>query len=97
VLAREDHAKEVKLFGLGPRFLQRYRDIFTKLYAGDRAIAVRRALWAIGLGTIGTVAFYGMYLWIAIDTIDGAIRIGEMVDARRRVQAGAVDDVERAV
>src|SRR5690606_31470734 len=27
VLAREDHAKEVKLFGLGPLFLQRYRDI----------------------------------------------------------------------
>ena len=79
VLAREDHAKEVKLFGLGPRFLQRYRDIFTKLYAGDRQIAIRRALWAIGLGAIGTVAFYGMYLWIAIDTIDGAIKIGEMV------------------
>ena len=26
VLAREDHAKEVKLFGLGPLFLERYRD-----------------------------------------------------------------------
>ena len=33
VLAREDHAKEVKLFGLGPLFLERYRNIFRKLYA----------------------------------------------------------------
>ncbi len=33
VLAREDHAKEVKLFGLGPRLLERYRDIFRRLYA----------------------------------------------------------------
>ncbi|HEU5468421.1 MAG TPA: hypothetical protein VFU77_03880, partial [Steroidobacteraceae bacterium] len=36
VLAREDHAKEVKLFGVGPLFLQRYRDIFRKLYREDR-------------------------------------------------------------
>ena len=43
VLAREDHAKEVKLFGLGPRLLQRYRDIFTRLYREDRALSVRRA------------------------------------------------------
>ena len=28
VLAREDHAKEVKLFGLGPLFLNRYREHF---------------------------------------------------------------------
>src|SRR5215468_2211317 len=36
LLAREDHVKEVKLFGLGPLFLQRYRDIFQKLYREDR-------------------------------------------------------------
>ena len=33
VIAREDHAKEVKLFGLGPLLLARYRAIFHKLYA----------------------------------------------------------------
>ncbi|HEY6177560.1 MAG TPA: ABC transporter ATP-binding protein, partial [Kofleriaceae bacterium] len=69
VLAHEAHAKEVKLFGLGPRFLDRYRAIFEKLYAGDRAITIRRAVWALILGAIGTLAFYGMYLWIAIATI----------------------------
>src|SRR5690606_28671281 len=31
VLAREDNAKEVKLFQLGPLLLERYRDIFRKL------------------------------------------------------------------
>ena len=69
VLAREDHAKEVKLFGLGPRFLDRYKAIFDKLYAGDRKITINRAIWALILGTIGTLAFYGMYLWIALATI----------------------------
>ena len=78
VLAREDHAKEVKLFGLGPRFLRRYRAIFEKLYAQDRALTIRRAVWGLGLGTIGTIAFYGMYLWIALATIGGDLSIGSM-------------------
>jgi len=77
VLAREDHAKEVKLFGLGPRFLDRYRAIFDKLYAGDRRITIQRAIWAVSLNTIGTLAFYGMYLWIAIATMSGALTAGE--------------------
>jgi ATP-binding cassette subfamily B protein len=79
VLAREDHAKEVKLFGLGPRFLDRYKVIFEKLYAGDRHIMIRRAIWALILGTVGTLAFYGMYLWIAVATIQNALTAGEFI------------------
>jgi len=78
VIAREDHAKEVKLFGLGPRFLSRYTAIFNKLYASDRALTIRRAVWAIFLGAIGTLAFYGMVFWIALTTIEGVITIGAM-------------------
>ncbi len=59
VIAREDHAKEVKLFGLGPLLLARYRAIFHKLYAADRALTLRRDLWGLGLGVIGTLALYG--------------------------------------
>ena len=53
VLAREDHAKEVKLFGLGPRLLQRYRDIFTRLYREDRALSIRRDSWGFALEPAG--------------------------------------------
>src|SRR3984885_10460361 len=55
VLAREDHAKEVKLYGLGPRLLQRYRDIFRMLYDEDRDLTVRREVWGFSLGLIGTL------------------------------------------
>jgi ATP-binding cassette subfamily B protein len=78
VIAQDAYAKEVKLFGLGPRFLRRYREIFDRLYAGDRAIAIRRGLWALVLGTVGQAAFYGMYAWIAFATIDKAISFGDM-------------------
>jgi ATP-binding cassette subfamily B protein len=78
VLAREDHAKEVKLFGLGPLLLKRYRDIFHLLYSADRDLAVRRDSWGFGLGLLGTVALYGAYAWIALTTVLGRITLGQM-------------------
>jgi len=78
VIAREDHAKEVKLYGLGPRLLERYRDIFRRLYREDRALTVRRDVWGFVLGLIGTAALYGAYAWIAITTVRRIITLGQM-------------------
>ena len=78
VLAREDYAKEVKLFDLGPEFLRRYRDIFAKLYKEDRDLTIRRDLWGFGLGLLSSLAFYGAYAWIISRTVVGAISLGEM-------------------
>jgi ATP-binding cassette, subfamily B, bacterial len=78
VIAREDYAKEVKLFGLGPRLLERYRDIFRRLYAEDRALTIRRDSWGFALGLIATAALYGAYAWIAISAARRLITLGQM-------------------
>ncbi len=78
VLAREDSAKEVRLFGLGPLLLDRYRSIFHKLYKADRALTLRRDGWGLGLGLIGTLTLYGAYAWIAFTTVMGRITLGQM-------------------
>jgi len=78
VLAREDNVKEVKLFGLGPLLLQRYRDIFTRLYTRDRSLAIRRDGWGFVLGLIGTAALYGAYAWIAAAAVLSRITLGQM-------------------
>lgn len=78
VIAREDYAKEVQLFDLGPRLLDRYHGIFAALYAEDRALTIRRGAWGFGLGLLSTAAFYGTYAWIALAAIGGAISLGEM-------------------
>jgi ATP-binding cassette subfamily B protein len=78
LLAREDHAKEVKLFGLGPLFLERYREIFRALFREDRALTMRRGTWGFALGLVSTLAFYGAYAWIVTRAISGAITLGDM-------------------
>jgi ATP-binding cassette subfamily B protein len=78
VIAREDHAKEVKLFGLGPLLLDRYRQIYHKLYREDRDLTIRRDTWGFFMGLIGTVALYGAYAWIAMSAIALRITLGQM-------------------
>lgn len=78
VIAREDHVKEVKLFALGRRFLDRYISIFEKLYLEDKRLTIKRGLWALGLGVVSTLAFYGAYVWIALETVAGAMTLGAM-------------------
>jgi ATP-binding cassette subfamily B protein len=78
VIAREDGVKEVKLFQLGPRLLQRYRDIFSKLFVEDRRLTLRRDGWGFILGLFSTAAFYGAYAWIVIATVNGEITLGAM-------------------
>jgi len=78
VLAREDSIKEVKLFGLEGLFLKRYRDIFTKLFAEDRRLTLRRESWGFLLGLLGTLTFYAAYAWVVIETIAGALTLGQM-------------------
>ncbi len=78
LLAREDYAKEVQLYQLGSMLLQRYRDIFHRLYAEDRNLTIQKGLWGYLLGLLSTGAFYAAYAWMVIEAIMGKITLGEM-------------------
>jgi ATP-binding cassette, subfamily B, bacterial len=78
LLAREDYAKEVQLYQLGAMLLQRYRDIFDRLYKDDRNLTIQKGLWGYLLGLLSTLAFYTAYAWIVLEAISGQITLGEM-------------------
>jgi ATP-binding cassette subfamily B protein/ATP-binding cassette subfamily C protein len=78
LLSQEAHTKEVKLFGLAPLLLQRYRDNFLRLYAEDRRLSIRRDTWGLALGLLGTAAFYIAYAWVVLDTVSGQTTLGQM-------------------
>ena len=78
VLAREDYTKEVKLFNLAPTLLQRYRDIFGRIFTEDRKLTIKRGWWAFGLGLVGTAALYGAFAWVVLATVAGRLTLGQM-------------------
>ena len=78
LLAREDYVKEVKLYGTGDLFLDRYREIFEKLFAEDKALTLKRGLWGFLLGMLSSIAFYGAYAWIGWSAAIGSITLGGM-------------------
>ncbi len=78
ILTRDSHVKEVKLFGLGPLVLGRYRGLFAKFYAEDRRLAIRRLVAGSVFGVLALAAFYGMYLLVAGRAARGEISLGDM-------------------
>lgn len=78
LIAREDHAKEVKLFQLGQKMLDRYKNLFDKFYHDDKNLTLKRGLWGYVLSIISTGAFYYVYAWVIYQTIKGVISLGEM-------------------
>ena len=78
LLGREDYAKEVQLYQLGEMLLQRYRDVFDRLYNQDRNLTIQKGFWGYILGLLSTGAFYAAYAWMVIEAIAGKISLGEM-------------------
>ncbi|HZY05755.1 MAG TPA: ABC transporter ATP-binding protein [Anaeromyxobacteraceae bacterium] len=78
LLTRDGHVKEVKLFGLGPLVLSRYRALFGKFYDEDRRLAVRRMAWGVGLGLLSLGVFYGMYALAAGRAARAEISLGDL-------------------
>lgn len=78
VLTREDGVKEVKLLQLGKLFVDRYVDIFRKIYKEDKSLVLRRGFWGYVLGLLASAAFYFAYGWVGFAAIAGTISIGQM-------------------
>jgi ATP-binding cassette subfamily B protein len=78
VLANDEHAKEVKLFGLGPLFLGRYRELSERFFREDSRLATRRAIVTHSLSLLATFAFYAAYAAMAAGAALGRLTLGNM-------------------
>jgi ATP-binding cassette subfamily B protein len=78
ILTRDSHVKEVKLFGLAPLILERYRALFAKFYREDKRLALKRTAIGLGLGALSLFAFYGGYLYMAARAAGSQITLGDL-------------------
>ncbi len=76
--ASDETAKEVKLFGLADFLADRFKELADRYYHANRKIAVNRALVGSLLSTLGTIAYYGAYVFIILQTISGVITLGSL-------------------
>ena len=78
VLANDEYAKEVKVFGFGPLLLDRYKELGETFYREDTELAVKRSGWAYALSLLATGAFYASYGAMGLAAAAGAITLGQM-------------------
>ncbi len=78
VLANDEHAKEVKLFGLGPMLMDRYKTLSEEFYEQDRQLYVKRAAWTQVLSLVGTGTFYAAYAAMALLAAAAKLTLGNM-------------------
>ncbi len=73
-----ESAKELKLFGLGPFLVQRYKGLSDKLHLQNVGLAKRKLLFGTLLTCLGTLGYYGAYGYIIYLAVSGSLTLGKL-------------------
>lgn len=76
--ASDEHAKEVKLFGLVDFLVGRFKELSQSYYEANKKVAIKRASWGGFFNILGILSYYGAYIVIVIRVIGGVLTIGEL-------------------
>jgi ATP-binding cassette subfamily B protein len=76
--ASDETAKEVKLFNLSGFLIDRFRRLSNKFYIDNKKLAVRRSAWGTLFSLIGTLGYYGAYVYMISKTVQGRISVGDL-------------------
>lgn len=74
-----NHAPEVRQFGLGPLFRERYRSLRESLRTATLAVSRSRAIWVVLTQGLITAAVFGSFAVIALMAVRGELSLGDLV------------------
>ena len=77
LMVNKDMVKEVRMFDLGDRFIERYNHVFDGYYRGLRRLVVRENLWHLGLSLLSVGANLLFFVLIANQVFQREIMIGD--------------------
>ena len=77
LMVNKDMVKEIRMFDLSDKFIERYDEAFSAYYKGLRSLIVRENIWHIVLALISSLSSCVMYLVIAAMVFEGEIMIGD--------------------
>src|SRR6266446_8026392 len=78
LVTTDSYAKEVKLFGLGRYFINRYQMIAKNYYSSQRSQVARRYMTGFALGNLSTIVTSLTYLYVALQAIIGRLTLGDL-------------------
>ncbi len=89
--ASNESAKEVKVFNLANHLARQFGILADKYYQANKKLAISKSTWAGILSALGTLAYYGAYVVIILQTISGLISLGTLTflsGSFKRMQSG---------
>jgi len=88
MIGNAQHAKELRVFGLGREFLGRFRTLKRKLRDEKLRLVKARNTADAGSQTLATVVVFGSLAFIGHQTFEGVLTLGDMVMYFGAVQRG---------
>ena len=86
VAGSREGAKEVKLFGLNKFFTERFQTLANQIYVEDVTLSRSKLIVGGLLGIIGTLGYYGAYVYVIWRTIKGNYDIGQFTFLTTAIQ-----------
>ncbi|MFE0020059.1 ABC transporter ATP-binding protein [Amycolatopsis sp. NPDC059021] len=78
LVTTDTYAKETKLFGLGPYFVDRFRKLGQVNYERQRKLTVNRNVSSTSWGLLSTLAGSAIALYIALEAVGGRLTLGDL-------------------
>lgn len=88
MLTADQFAKEIRLFGLGPLFIESFRALRGKLRRERISLIARRGGMDLAGQAVATLAIFGAYAFIARQAVRGTITLGDLVMYFQAFQRG---------
>jgi ATP-binding cassette, subfamily B, bacterial len=75
----KENAKEVKLFGLGGLLHDRYASLTGNIIRKNIKLTRRRLVWGSVFAVIGSIGYYGSYVFLVWQALRGRISVGTLI------------------
>lgn len=105
-LTQPDSAAEVKLLGLAPLLIDRFRSVVVEIQAGDRALHWRRLVGGFVFAAFSTVVSYALFVRLLSRTAGGSftpgdvamfggavLRLGSMLEDTTLAISGSMEEI----
>ncbi|EMD27199.1 hypothetical protein C791_2477 [Amycolatopsis azurea DSM 43854] len=78
LVTTDTYAKETKLFGLGPYFVDRFQRLGQVFYDRQRVLTRKRSVSSTSWGLLSTAAGSAIALYIALEAVGGRLTLGDL-------------------